>query len=71
MGSSACNSALRQLDEALALLEIIEKHLGELSVERGASRGPLYGMYTSITRLFDKLAELRRSIIDLCSLEEK
>ncbi len=71
MDNYACNSTLRLLDEALTLLETVEKHLGEFSARHGVSKGSLYGMYTSITRLYDKLIELRKSIIDLCSSKEE
>ncbi len=67
----ACNSMLRLLDEALTLLETVEKRLGEFSVGHSVSKGSLYDMYTSITRLYDKLVELRKNIIDLCSSKEE
>lgn len=62
--------ALRLLDEAMALLELVERSLGSEAERRGGRvSGPLYSMYTNLLRLHEKLVQLRGEINSICSEE--
>jgi len=58
--------ALRLIDEAMRLLELLEDTIGEIAegARRGEapSPGSVYRAYTHAVRLRDKLAELRGAI---------
>jgi len=63
------DEALRRLDEAMALLEQLERGVGRLAEEReeGVSRGTIYRLYANMVRLHEKLAELRAILFELGS----
>ena len=58
------DAALRKLDEAMALLEEVERALGVLASRREGGRG-VYSVYTSLVRLHSKLVELREELFRL------
>ncbi|HIQ23676.1 MAG TPA: hypothetical protein EYH50_01345 [Pyrodictium delaneyi] len=70
-GKNAADRALQLLDEAMALIELVEESIGELVAAansgKPASPGSIYAAYTSIVRLHDKLAELRDAVYRLAS----
>ncbi|KSW12402.1 hypothetical protein CF15_06650 [Pyrodictium occultum] len=71
MSRGEADEALRLLDEAMALLELVEKSVGELAEAASSgervSPGSVYSTYTSLVRLRDKLAELRGVLYSLAS----
>ena len=60
----ARRSILLLVDEAMVLLEQVEKALGDLAVESrdgSVSPGTVYRAYTGLVRLHEKLAEIREA----------
>ncbi len=65
-GPDPRDPALRIIDEAMKLLELLEDSIGEIAegARRGEppSPGSVYRAYTHAVRLRDKLAELRGAV---------
>ncbi|MET1101143.1 MAG: hypothetical protein ABWW69_01495 [Pyrodictiaceae archaeon] len=60
----AISEAIRMIEESLNILNDMERIIGVLSGNNEDVKGPIYGLYVDVLRLYDNLLKLRKIVYE-------